>query len=104
MLTTRSARITTAALLGFTLAACGDGLGVGDDARVRVLLTDAPADYVGSAEVDIGAVELIPAGNGQRVVLSEDGTDGMVDLLDLQGTATHLLADVDIPAGDYVQL
>jgi hypothetical protein len=93
----------TAAGLSLALgaAACGEGTGLGD-ASLRVLLTDAPSDYVGSAFVDIGAVELI--GAGAPVTLTTDGTDGFVDLLDLQGTATLLLADADIPAGDYAQL
>lgn len=105
MFGTKLAKLLGATLLLATgLAACGDGVGVDGDASVRVLLTDAPSDYVDSAWVDIGAVELIPAGDGGPVTLSADGTDGFVDLLDLQGTATTLLADADIPAGDYNQL
>ena len=71
---------------------------------MRVLLTDAPIDYVEAAWVDIGAVVLVPAGDGGPVVLSEDGTDGPVNLLELQSAATHLLADAEIEAGDYAQL
>ncbi|MDZ7778483.1 MAG: DUF4382 domain-containing protein [Gemmatimonadota bacterium] len=93
-----------ALLLGMGLAACDDSTGVDGDASMRVLLTDAPSDYVDSAWVDIGAVELIPAGDGGPVTLTADGTDGFVDLLDLQGTATQLLADADVPTGDYNQL
>ncbi|MEX2465316.1 MAG: DUF4382 domain-containing protein [Gemmatimonadota bacterium] len=91
-----------ALLLSIGAAACGDGTGVEGDTSLRVLLTDAPSDYIDSAFVDIGAVELI--GAGSPITLTTDGTDGFVDLLDLQGTATMLLADTDIPAGDYAQL
>ncbi len=85
------------------LGACDDGTSPGD-ARVRVLLTDAPIDYVEAAWVDIGAVALVPAGEGGPVVLTDDGTDGPVNLLELQSAATHLLADAEIEAGDYAQL
>lgn len=94
----------TAALLALGVAACDDSTGVEGDASVRVLLTDAPSDYVDSALVDIGAVELISAGEGEPVTLTTDGTDGFVNLLDLQGAATELLADAEIPAGDYAQI
>ena len=53
--------------------------------------------------VDIGAVELV-GGAGGPVVLSEDGTDGFVDLLDLQDAATTALASMEIEAGTYSQL
>ena len=94
-----------AALLGPVLLGCeGDPSSVGDTATVRVLLTDAPADYIGEAWVDIGRVEIIPAGEGGPITLSEDGTDGFVDLLDLQNAATHALADGVVEPGTYTQL
>ena len=34
--------------------------------------------------VDIGVVELIPAGDGPPITLSEDDNDGPVNLLELQ--------------------
>lgn len=86
------------------LQACDTSTDPSDTASLRVLLTDAPSDYVGAAFVDIGTIELLPAGDGDRIVLSEDGTDGPVDLLDLQGLATELLADVEIPVGSYREL
>lgn len=105
MFSTKLAKLLgTTLLLATGLTACSDSAGVDGDASMRVLLTDAPSDYVDSAWVDIGAVELMPAGEGGPVTLAVDGTDGFVDLLDLQGGATSLLADADIPAGDYSQL
>lgn len=98
-----------AAALLVGVAACDDtgttGLTPGD-ATLKVLLTDAPGDYVAAARVDIGAVELVP-GEGQEggiVTLTEDGTDGYVDLLDLQGEATAQLAELEIESGTYSQI
>lgn len=93
------------------LAGCDDmgstGVAAGD-ATLKVLLTDAPAEYVEAARVDIGAVELVPA-DGQDdgtgiITLTEDGTDGYVDLLELQDAATAQLAELDIESGTYSQL
>ena len=87
-------------------AACGDEdtVGLRGPAQVTVLLTDAPVDYIDEAWVDIGAVELVPADDGPIITLSEDGTDGPVDLLELQDAATAILADAEIEAGSYAQL
>jgi hypothetical protein len=73
-------------------------------AFVRILMTDAPADYIAAAEVDIGRVELLPADDGPPIVLSEDGTDGYVNLLDFQNAATTPIAEAEIDAGEYAQL
>jgi hypothetical protein len=97
-------RAATGVLLAATLAACGDTVGVGGVARVEVHLTDAPIDYIAEAMVDIGEVILVPADEGDHVVLSEDGTDGPVNLLDLQDAATTLLADAEVEAASYAQL
>ncbi|MGH7481755.1 MAG: DUF4382 domain-containing protein [Longimicrobiales bacterium] len=85
-------------------AGCDDAgpAGVGDT-HLRVLLTDAPSDYIESAFVDIGEIQIIPA-DGAPIVLSEDGTDGEVDLLTLRNLATATLADAEIEAGDYSQI
>lgn len=66
-----------------------------------VLLTDAPTDYLASAVVEFGSIELIPT-EGPPVVLSEEG--GSFDLLDLQGEVTALLAAGAAEAGSYRQL
>lgn len=87
-----------------SLGACDDGVGVDTQTTLRVLLTDAPAEYVGAALVDIGAVELIPNDDGPPITLTEDGTDGPVDLLNLQNAATMALASAEIEAGSYAQL
>jgi WD40 repeat protein len=102
--TSVSRSLLIAGTLALGLSACDDGTSPEGTARIRVLLTDAPSDYIGEAYVDIGAVELLPAGDGDRITLSTNGTDGPVNLLDLQGLTTELLADVDIPSGTYTQL
>jgi hypothetical protein len=96
-------RVAVCALFALGLMACDDGTTVLGEAALQVLLTDAAVAYIGAAEVDIGRVELIGGDDGP-VVLSEDGTEGMVDLLDLQGAATVILADTDIEPGTYAQL
>jgi hypothetical protein len=73
-------------------------------ATLRILLTDAAADYIAEANVDIGRVELLPAGDGPAIVLSENGTDGFVNLLELQNSATMQIAEAEIEPGAYHQL
>ena len=97
-------RAAAALIAAAAVGACSEGVGVEGSATVRVLLTDAPIDYVESAMVDIGSVELVPADGGAHIVLSDDGTDGPVNLLELQNSATMLLADADIEPGSYSQL
>jgi hypothetical protein len=96
--------LMVAILTAGSLGCDGDPASVGRNATVRVLLTDAAADYIGEAFVDIGQVQIIPAGEGGPITLSEDGTDGMVDLMQLQGEATSLLAEGVVDPGTYHQL
>lgn len=96
-------RAGAAVLAAAAFTACDDSTSPGATAQLTVLLTDAPSMYLDSAEVDIGAVELI-GGEGGPILLTDDGTEGFVDLMQLQGVATQALADVEIPAGTYSQL
>jgi hypothetical protein len=96
--------LATSLALAVSITACGDGVSPSGTAHVTVLLTDAPIDYIGAAMVDIGAVVLVPADDGEHVVLSEDGTDGPVNLLTLRDAVTEVLADIEIEAGTYSQL
>lgn len=101
----KSAAVLAAFAVGLT--ACDDSLeGPGTDtANLQVLLTDAAAEYVDSAQVDIGAVTLMPVDEeAEPVTLTDDGTDGLVNLLELQGEATEQLADATVEAGTYAQL
>jgi hypothetical protein len=92
-----------AAVLAVAAGACDDSTSVPATADIDVLLTDAASDYVSEAMVDIGAVELL-GGQGGPIVLTEDGTDGLVNLLDFQNEATAILASTEIPTGTYTQL
>lgn len=107
--------LVPALLLSILAVGCYDEpVGVDDDGEqvlgdtgtsITILLTDAPADFIGAAEVDIGRVELIPADESEApVVLTEDGTDGFVNLLDFQGDATTSIAEADIEPGTFAQL
>jgi hypothetical protein len=92
------------ATLGVSACSESDGVGVGGTTQLTVLLTDAPTDYIDAAMVDIGEVVLVPTDGGAHITLSEDGTDGPVDLLELQNAATAVLAEAEIEAGSYSQL
>jgi hypothetical protein len=100
-------RLVAASAVLVAGVACGDAdtVGLRGPAQVTVLLTDAPVDYIAEAWVDIGAVQLVPADGDEGIItLSEDGTDGPVNLLELQDAATAMLADAEIEAGSYSQL
>ncbi|MDX1645884.1 MAG: DUF4382 domain-containing protein [Longimicrobiales bacterium] len=106
----------SALLLAVVTAACGvdDGVGIDKEGgaivrdtgtKVTVLLTDAAADYIAAANVDIGRVEILPAGDGGGpILLNEDGTEGYVNLLEFQGPATTPIAEAEIEPGVYGQL
>jgi hypothetical protein len=72
-----------------------------DEARVTVLLTDAPHELLESAVVDIARVELLPA-DGPPVVIATD--PGEHDLLQLQDGVTAVLGSSDVEPGRYLQL
>lgn len=113
-LTSRLSTLLPTLALALLVGACDTndpaGLGSEDEtaedqpATLKILLTDAPADYVAEANVDIGRVELLPAGDGPPIVLTEDGTDGFVNLLELQKSATMQLAELEVEPGMYHQL
>lgn len=94
------------------LVACDDTATTGPEnqptsdglAHLQVLLTDAPADYIAGAWVDIGLVEILPSGAGGPINLTDDATAGMVNLLDFQGPATTPIAEATIDPGEYKQL
>jgi hypothetical protein len=98
-------RIRTAVLsltAGLALAACDTPTDSNRNATLRVLLTDAPADYLASAVVDIGRIEILPADDGPAIVIVEDA--GSYDLLQLQDGVTADLGISPIEAGQYRQL
>ena len=92
-----------------TAGACedlGTGAELGDgEARMSILLTDAPGDLE-AAVVTITDIYLQGGngnGGGGRVYLMED-VEVTTDLLDLQNTVLELVDGETIPAGRYSQL
>jgi len=87
---------------------CDDPAGPDGQARVQVLLTDAPAEYFASAEVTISRVYLQGGGeeDAAPVDLFNDAENPHVyDLLLLQdGVTADLTGLVDVPDADYGQL
>ena len=84
-------------ILAVALAGCdafGDGSG-----SLRVLLTDAPGDFL-TAQVTIDSVYL--QGEGGAVVLMDEPVD--VSLLELQNEVMDLVGETAVPAGTYSQL
>jgi hypothetical protein len=101
--------------LVFGLAACDSASPVDDaaagDARVQILLTDAPADYIEEAWVWISRVYLIPGEEDPEegpafVDLFNDPEAPLAyDLLTLRdGVVADLTGEVELPAGTYRQL
>ena len=78
--------------------------GDGDTGTLTVLLTDAPfpADLVESALVTIDSVVIHAKHTDEFITLSSD--PAVYDLMDLRNGETALLADLDIPTGEYNQL
>lgn len=84
------------------LGACDQSpTGHNGSARLTVLLTDAPIDYLQSAEVTISRVEILPMEGGPVVVSSSGGT---WDMLQLQNGVTTQLGSVEIEPGTYREL
>lgn len=116
MRTTSVAITAGLASLAF-LAACGESsVDVESSGTVRIVLTDAPADYLATAEVCLSSVYLQPSdddgsedetgGTGaQRIVLWEkgEGEAQCFDLLELQGVGAQV-SETTVPAGTYAQL
>jgi hypothetical protein len=98
-------------LLGGVLAAallgCHDSNDSGSGtSQVRVMLTDAPADYIKSAVVTISRVYLVPGDDeSQSVDLLPVTAEPMTfDLLDLRGGIEAFLAEKKVAARSYEQL
>jgi len=81
--------------IGFAVVGCGDSTGPDAPATFKVMLTDGPAEYLASANVEIGEVWAIQAG-GPPILLNSDG--GSYDLLDLQNGVMAELATAELDA------
>lgn len=103
------------ALILFFIASCESSTAAEDqptgEALVQILLTDAPADYIAEAWVDISRVYLIPGEEDPEqgppfVDLFNDPADPLrYDLLTLRdGITADMTGEVEVPAGTYRQL
>jgi hypothetical protein len=81
--------------VGLAVVGCGDSTGPDAPATFKVMLTDGPAMYLASANVEIGEVWAIQAG-GPPILLNSDG--GSYDLLDLQDGVMAELATAELDA------
>ncbi len=102
------ARAQVALAATIAIAGCGDATGPQASARVEILLTDAPADYLSAAEVCISGVYLQGGEDedaGRTILWEKDPDPQCFDLLELQGVTASLLdGGVEVPAGTYRQL
>lgn len=90
------------------LAGCDGGGQASFDGQmgtIQVSLTDAPADYIGSAEVVISEAYVVSAVNEERhhLLLPEDGPRTF-DLMELRGGLEEFLGEVSVPEDVYSQL
>ncbi len=68
------------------------------NARIRILLTDAPAKEIASATVTISRIEIVGA-DGAVQTLSETAQE--FDLMTLQNGATAVMVDTQLNLGTY---
>lgn len=94
-------------LTGSLVYGCQDTSGPGGRARIKVLLTDAPAELLETAEVWISRVYLVPGDeDGAGIDLFNDPDNAKhYDLLQLRdGVTAELTAATEVEAGRYAQL
>jgi hypothetical protein len=103
------------ALALLPLAACSDGSGSSEDARVQVKVTDAPSDYLASAEVWVSRVYLqggpghqadtTDTSGGTKDLFNDKDHPFHVDLLTLRsGIVANLTQPVTVDVGGYKML
>lgn len=85
--------------LAALLAACGGSSSSDGNARLSLLLTDAPASFK-AAVVTITEIDLV--GSGGKLVLSDKKTT--TNLLTLANDAATLVKDAVVPPGTYTEL
>ena len=73
--------------------------------QLQLLLTDAPSDYIASAEVTVSRVYLQPNdGSAATVEMFQGSAPKTFDLMELRNGVQALLADSPVPARNYSQL
>lgn len=88
---------------------CSEG-NLSGESHITILLTDAPLDFAGVSAVNVTidgvSIKSIDEGeeeDGQRLRLLTGGPL-VVNLLDYQNGATLMIADGELPDGDYAQV
>lgn len=89
--------------LGFYACSDKDDSSTDNNARLRILLTDDPADY-DEVNIDIQDVQINPQNGDNGWASLDDVNTGIFDLLELTGGLDLVLADVELPAGRISQL
>lgn len=84
--------------------ACGGdgGVSVPDQGRMKLAVTDAPVDGAQKVVVEFTGVELIREGGDPLQI--DFASPRTIDLLNDSGTASAVLFDQPLPAGDYEQV
>lgn len=106
------AAILVSTLPAFALVSCeSDPVRADGAGRVQILLTDAPSDYIETAEVWISRVYLLPGENdavdgpGFVDLFNDPNDPHWFDLLTLRDGITAELSELeDVPEGRYRQL
>jgi len=110
-------RFSAALLLSFAVAvgllvgcdSTGPSMGAEDSATLQMHLTDAPGD-VTKANVILESASIVPAEDTSDGDSTDTGISVLtnerfeVDLTQLQGEVDTLMAELDIPAGEYGQI
>jgi hypothetical protein len=97
----RRALLLPLAAAALAVGACDSPTANSGQARLTVLLTDAPHEYLEEAVVTIGRIDILPV-NGPPITITNDG--GTFDLLQLQDGVTAVLGSADIDPDRYREL
>jgi len=87
------------------LIGCGGGNSsapVDQVGGMTILVGDGPLEDVNEVNIDIGRMVLI--GDEGQIELTDDATDGSINLLDLRNITALLLDVEDVPAGNYTKV
>ena len=102
--------------LGFLITACGGGGGSGSSSdsptapsgtgSVAVLITDGPSAEMNELSLEISRISLIPAGNGEAVVIYDDPQPDKINVLDYKSKEEpyFLTLKDEVPAGYYAKI
>lgn len=93
-------KLMAIALAGLLAAGCGGSSDDSASGELRVALTDAPADTATAVHIQFSGIEIKPAG-GEAFRIGDFDPPKTIDVLTLQDGTSEVLAEVDLPAGQY---